>query len=290
MKEMSIKNLLNQATFVLRNNSTTPHLDAELLLCHVLQQDRTYLFSHHDLVLTQTQHQQWQRLIAKRQQQIPIAYLLGQKEFWNLQLQVNEHTLIPRPETELLVELILSLCRGEYFSSALATRLELVRCLDLGTGSGAIALALAKEHPHWHITATDISLQALRVAQSNAEKNSIHNVTFVHSDWLSNVHGKFDIIVSNPPYLDKQDPHLIYEEIRYEPRSALVADNNGLADIEKIIADARDYLKSGGYLLIEHGCAQGGSLKALFESYNYASIETVQDLQGLDRVTRASFI
>ena len=276
----NIKTLLEQAAAQLALSSKTPRLDAELLLCHVLKKERAYIFSHPERTLSSDEYQQWQNLFVQRCLQVPIAYLLGEKSFWNLDLQVNEHTLIPRPETELLVELALG--RGD--PSVLA-RHDVVNVLDLGTGSGAIALAIAKEKPDWKISAIDFSCEALEVAKINAEKNNIHNVEFFQSDWFSKVNNKFDIIVSNPPYLDENDPHLLAEEIRHEPRSALVADKNGLADIEKIIAGARHYLKPEGQLLLEHGCEQGESIRDLFLFYGYCFIKTFTDLAGLERVT-----
>lgn len=276
---MKVKDALDQAGAQLLISSKTPRLDAELLLCHVLKKNRIFLFSHPEKVLSEAECQQWQTLLEKRLLQIPVAYLMGQKSFWDLDLIVNEHTLIPRPETELLVELALG--RG----CRLFARDDVVNVLDLGTGSGAIALALAHEQPHWKISAVDFSLEALNVAKINAEKNNIHNVDFFQSDWFSEVKDKFDIIVSNPPYLDDNDSHLLTEDIRHEPRSALVANKNGLEDIEKITADARSYLKSGGQLLLEHGCEQGESVRELFLNHGYESVKTSTDLAGLERVT-----
>jgi len=273
----NIKILIEQATAQLASLSKTPFLDAELLLAHVLKKNRTYLFSHSEKVLSSDEYEHWQYLIAQRCLQVPVAYLTGEKSFWNLDLMVNEHTLIPRPETELLVEIIL-----EKFGQN-----KNIELLDLGTGSGAIALAIAKEKPHWKISAVDFSADALKVAKMNAEKNNIHNVEFFQSDWFFSIKNKFDIIVSNPPYLDEHDPHLLTEEIRHEPRSALVANKKGLADIETIVDEARFYLKSGGALLVEHGCEQGETVRDLFAFYGYEEIETLLDLAGLERVTLA---
>lgn len=275
-----IKTLLEQAAIQFALLSKTPRLDAELLLCHILKKDRVYLFSHPEKILSRDEHQQWKNLLEQRCLQVPIAYLVGQKSFWDLDLLVNEHTLIPRPETELLVELALG--RGD---PPVVARHDVVNVLDLGTGSGAIALAIAKEKPDWKITAVDFSLEALKIAKINAEKNNIHNVDFFQSDWFSEVKNKFDIIVSNPPYLAENDPHLLTEEIRHEPRSALVANQNGLEDIEKIIADARQHLKLEGRLLFEHGCEQGATVRGLFSLYGYHSVKTFTDLAGLERVT-----
>ncbi|MES2204244.1 MAG: peptide chain release factor N(5)-glutamine methyltransferase [Pseudomonadota bacterium] len=277
---MRIDLLLHHATACLTEVSETARLDAEVLMCYVLKKDRAYLFAYPEKNISLDEYQQWQDLLAQRCLQVPIAYLVGEKSFWNLDLQVNEHTLIPRPETELLVELVLG--RGDPFVVA---RHDIVRVLDLGTGSGAIALAIAKEKSNWKISAVDFSEAALKIARINAEKNNIHNVEFFQSNWFSKVQNTFDIVVSNPPYLDENDPHLLTEEIRHEPRSALVASKDGLADIENIIRDARDYLKADGYLLIEHGCTQGKKVRELFMLYNYQSVTTAQDLAGLDRVT-----
>ncbi|MBP9725967.1 MAG: peptide chain release factor N(5)-glutamine methyltransferase [Gammaproteobacteria bacterium] len=277
----NLKNLLEQATTQLAASSKTPRLDAELLLGYILQKDRVYLFSHPEYDLSFQEHQQWRHLLSQRCLQIPVAYLIGQKYFWNLDLQVNQHTLIPRPETELLVELVL--CRGD----RLVAQGDAVNVLDLGTGSGAIALALAHERPNWKISAVDFSEDALKIAKINAAKNNIFNVEFFHSDWFSTFVNdeKWDVIVSNPPYLDENDAHLITEEIRHEPREALVSKKNGLADFEKIIADARYYFKPGGQIFLEHGCAQGEAVRELFLLHGYGSVETSRDLAGLERVT-----
>lgn len=270
----NIKTLLEEVTAQLASLSKTPRLDAELLLAHVLKKNRTYLFSHPEKILSYDEYEDWQCLMAQRCLQVPVAYLTGEKSFWNLDLAVNEYTLIPRPETELLIEIIL-----EKFGHN-----KNIELLDLGTGSGAIALAIAKEKPHWKISAVDFSANALKVAKTNAERNNIHNVEFFQSDWFSQIKNKFDIIASNPPYLDEHDPHLLTEEIRHEPRTALVANKKGLADIETIADQARFYLKSGGALLIEHGCTQGEMVRQLFLKSSYLSVKTLTDLAGLERV------
>lgn len=279
MKDTSIKKLLNDAKMILSNCSTTPSLDAELLLAYLLEKDRTYLFSHPEKILSHDEYQNYQQLLEKRSQQVPIAYLIGKKSFWNLDLHVNEYTLIPRPETELLVELALSSCGGEWRS---------LSCLDLGTGSGAIALAIAKEKPQWKITAVDISVEALKVAEKNAKQNNVDNVMFMQSHWFSSLTAKFDVILSNPPYLDAHDPHLLREEIRYEPRGALVANDHGFADIENIIFNACNYLQPNGQVFIEHGYEQGSRVRELFTYYGYQSIKTFQDLAGLERISCGS--
>lgn len=283
MKKNNIKNLLIEAKAFLKDSSNTASLDAELLLSYLLNKPREYLFSHSEENLSDAFCEKWNQWLSKRKQGIPIAYLLGQKEFWGLMLHVNEHTLIPRPETELLVELILNdREKGE----------ACLTCLDLGTGSGAIALALAKEKPNWNIVAVDISPQALNTAKNNAKKQGLDSIVFIESDWFSNLDlnewaGKFHIIVSNPPYLDHLDPHLLTEEIRYEPRQALIANKSGLGDIEKIIKQAPFYLKPKGYLFIEHGSNQGEAVRSLFISQGYHEVASVCDLAGLERVSYA---
>jgi release factor glutamine methyltransferase len=205
----------------------------------------------------------------------PVAYLIGHREFWSLTFAVNRATLIPRPETELLVETALQL----------AKRIDTpgLRLADLGTGSGCIALALAHERPHWLITAADISMNALKTAQRNARRLAIGNVAFVRNDWLSGLAPEiFDIIVSNPPYIRAGDPHL--RGIAHEPATALVAGPDGLADIRRIVADARTRLKPGGLLLLEIGHDQSAAVTDLMQAAGYVDIEFKHDLAGIPRV------
>jgi release factor glutamine methyltransferase len=250
-------------------------LDAEILLAFMLQVERTHLWAWPEKEVTLAQEKSFEVLVKRRVSGEPIAYMLGHKEFWGLTLKVNQHTLIPRPETELLVELVFKKF-GE------KTQLSV---LDLGTGSGAIALALASEKPAWKITALDNSSEALAVAKSNAQDHALSNVAFVCSDWCSTLGltQRFDVIVSNPPYIDAQDHHL--DALNFEPRSALVAEKNGLQDFEKICEGAKLHLKENGLLLFEHGFEQGDAVQALLKANDFHSIETVNDLAGLARVT-----
>ena len=209
----------------------------------------------------------------------PLAYILGYKYFWDQKLKVTQDTLIPRADTEILVQVVLD--------SILRESADL-RILDLGTGTGAIALALAGELPKAQITAVDFSVKALEIAKENAVSNSIANVELTQSDWYRNLKAmEFDIIVSNPPYIDNDDDDIDIEVKAYEPASALFADDNGLADIEKIISQAKDFLVPNGSLYIEHGYTQSADVQTIFKKYSFISIETIQDLNGRDRCSKA---
>ncbi len=254
------------------SHSDTPRLDAEVLLCHVLDVTRSYLYAWSDKVITANNYNQFQELLEHRIKGVPIAYIIDNKEFWSLDLQVSENTLIPRPETELLVELVLA--RLDLNSQA--------KVIDLGTGSGAIALAIAKERANCNVIATDKSTTALAIAKQNAKKLGLERVKFLQSDWLNNL-GIADIIVSNPPYIATTDPHLNQGDVQHEPRTALVAGYDGLADIRTIIAQAPNHLTAGGCLLLEHGYDQATAVRDLLKQFKF--VETYQDLAGLDRVT-----
>jgi len=269
----TIQTLLQTASTSLMPASETPRLDAELLLTHVLKKTRTYLHTWIEEKIIASDVENFFSLIRERQQGKPLAYLTGHKAFWSLDFSVTEATLIPRPETELLVELILHHVVGEKKQLA-----------DLGTGCGAIALSLAFEKPDWQIYATDKSRAALSVAQLNAERFALNNVIFREGDWCQALPKMlFDVVVSNPPYLASSDEHL--RALSYEPHSALVAKDGGLADIQCIIAGAKAFLKSNGHLMIEHGCTQGEVVRRLFAGHQYEQVETIQDLAGLERVT-----
>lgn len=250
-------------------------VDAELLLLHVLDKPRSWLIAHADDVLDPPLVEAYEALLARRQAGEPVAYIVGRRGFWSLDLEVTPATLIPRPETELLVELALTrLPRGQ------------ARVADLGTGSGAIALALAHERPHAHVVATDASAAALAVASRNAARLGIGNVTFMRGDWLAPLGDRrFDMIVSNPPYIEANDPHLVRGDLRFEPIDALASGCDGLDDIRRIVEGARAHLAPHGWLLFEHGWNQGPVVQALLREMGYVDVFTAQDLERRDRVS-----
>lgn len=251
-------------------------VEAERLLMHALQRDHAWLFAHAGDPLPDEALQQYETLLARRMQGEPVAYLLGRRGFWTLQLETTPAVLIPRPETELLVEQAL-------------TRIPIdrsVRVADLGTGSGAIALAIATERPRAQVVATDSSDQALAVARANADTHEISNVEFRCGDWLSPLaRERFDLIASNPPYIAADDPHLRQGDLRFEPLRALASGSDGLDAIRAIARDAPSHLLPGGWLLLEHGWEQGEAVRALLRAAGFIEIVTECDLEGRDRVT-----
>jgi release factor glutamine methyltransferase len=276
---LTVAQAIAWATHTLKNTSDSPKLDAEVLLLHVLDKPKSYLFTWPEAELTEVQLSTFKKLIAERETGHPVAHLVGVREFWSLELEVNNSTLIPRPDTETLVEKALNL--------DLPTNAKM---LDLGTGTGAIALSLASEQSNWQITAVDYSEQAVALAKRNQQKHALNNVTIMQSDWFSAVpNQQFDLIVSNPPYIDALDEHLSQGDVRFEPKSALVAPDNGMADIKLIIEQARQYLAPNGYLLIEHGYQQALLLQEFFAQMAYSNILTIKDMAGCDRVTMAQW-
>lgn len=273
----SITDSLAQAQQHLTAVSDSARLDAELLLAQVLQQSREYLHTWPERPLTPAQDEAFTTLIYKRRDGWPVAYLLGHQAFWTLDLLVTPATLIPRPETELLVETVLQLGKPDQPQTI----------LDLGTGSGAIALAIAREQPHWQIHAVDVSNEALDIARSNAQRHQIHNITFHHSNWLASLPGdlRADIIVSNPPYIAKRDPHLQQGDVRFEPATALVAGVDGLNAIRTILATCHGHLQNNGWLLIEHGYDQAHAVAQLFSLQDFTQIQQHTDLAGHIRVS-----
>lgn len=263
--------------------SPTPRLDAELLLAHTLNKPRSYFFTWPEALLTTEQITNFQNLVEQRKAGIPVAYLIGHREFWSLQLKVTEATLIPRPDTELLVELALK----QDLSKATNDMLKL-SVADLGTGTGAIALALAKEHPNWKVTAIDKSPEALAVARENAISNNISNVDFTEGSWCSPLEdASMDMIVSNPPYIRSDDPHLNEGDVRYEPMTALISGTDGLDDIRTIARESLQTLKPGGLLLLEHGYDQGEAVQNILSLAGFTQTRTEMDLAGHDRVSLA---
>ncbi len=272
----NIQQLLRWGQTNLSGSSVSSSLDAELLLCYILNCSRVFLYSHPEKVIDDESIQAFHRLIGTRKTGYPIAYLTGRKHFWSLELEVNEHTLIPRPETELLVELGLEKIK----------LIENPKIIDLGTGSGAIALAIANERPDAKIIAIDMSFSALCIAQKNQIHHQLDQVQFVCADWFDTIvqDEYFDLIVSNPPYIADCDPSLS-SDIRFEPQQALSSGAQGLDDIKHIISEARTFLKPNGWLLLEHGYDQRDSIKSQFCNQNYKSICCWKDHAELDRVS-----
>ena len=262
---------------LLAPSSESAKLDAQVLLLHILQKPHSYLFTWPEHELNAEQQQQFNTFCQRRLNGEPVAHITGQREFWSLSLEVNATTLIPRPDTETLVEQALEV-----------TVPATAKVLDLGTGTGAIALALGSEMPNWQITAVDRVSDAVALATRNQQRLAINNVHVKQSNWFSELHGeKFNLIVTNPPYIESSDIHLNQGDVRFEPLSALVADDCGMSDIKQIITQSRDYLLSNGYLLIEHGFEQGEAVRHFFEKMAFVNIKTVKDLGNNDRVTLA---
>lgn len=269
-----IGRVLKQGAATLTSDSA--QLDAELLLAHTLQRSRTWLHTWPDKTITPEQMATFELLLERRQQGEPIAHILGQQSFWSLELKVTADTLIPRPDTELLVEQALSLIPTD----------QPWQIADLGTGTGAIALAIASERSNVSIIATDRSEAALAVAKENAATHRIENVTFRYGSWFEPLQGEqFELILSNPPYIATEDPHLAGGDVRFDPNSALTAGCDGLDDLHHIIEKAPTYLKPGGRLIVEHGYDQGNAVRSLFEQHHYQHIATQRDLGGQERIS-----
>lgn len=250
-------------------------LEADLLLRHALGVDRAWLYANGDRQLDDSTEQHFCELVAQRYGGQPIAYITGVREFWSLPLQVSPDVLIPRPDTELLVEVALSFIPEN----------TPYRVADLGTGSGAVALAIASERPGCEVHATEISPAALKIAQSNGDQLLPGRVAFNLGSWFEPLETRFDLVVSNPPYIDADDCHLEEGDVRHEPRSALTPGEDGLAAIREIAPRAKEYLLPGGMLAFEHGFDQGAAARRVLEDWGYVNIETHQDLEKRDRVT-----
>lgn len=271
---MRIDALLQSATDTLNASSTSARLDAEILLAHALQKNRSYLYTWPEVEPSASQIEAFEAMVAQRLAHYPVAYSIGYQEFWSLTLKVSPDVLIPRSDTELLVETALEKLQS----------IQTPKILELGTGSGAISLALATERPDASIVATDLSMAALTVAMENQQSLCIDNIRFLRSDWFREIEATgFDLIVSNPPYIDPEDVHLT-TSIRYEPLSALTAPEQGLADLATIIQAAKPYLRQTGWLMLEHGYDQGTAVSALLNHQGYENISCLSDLAGNDRI------
>lgn len=279
MKSLTIAQCIQQSA-QLAMVSDTSRLDVEIILAHILQKSRTYLFTWPEKMLTELESNLFSDLFSRRLRGEPVAHIIGMREFWSLPLMVNNSTLIPRPDTELLVEVALDLFIHDDNN---VTR----RLLDLGTGTGAIALALASEKKSWQCIAVDKESAAVELAEKNRMALNLCNVRIQQSDWFSELASvtQFDVILSNPPYIDPLDPHLIAGDVRFEPLSALVANNKGLADLEFIVTHAKNYLLQDGWLLVEHGYDQANAVRNFFKRNAYLEIKTKRDLGGSERVT-----
>lgn len=253
----------------------TAALDAELLLAETLGETRTWLYTWSDRELSAEDEAAYRALLLRREQGAPVAHILGRREFWSLDLLVSPATLIPRPETELLVETALELLSE-----------SAQRIVDLGCGTGAIALALASEREAWQILASDRIAEAAALAEKNRQRLNLNNVAVIQGDWAEALAAQcWEMVISNPPYIDQDDHHLQQGDVRFEPLSALVAENKGLADIEVIALQSRRLLVSGGYLLLEHGYQQKAAIQTALLEQGYADVRTLKDLAGLDRLT-----
>lgn len=254
----------------------TARLDLEVILAHTLQKNRVYLYTWPEKEVTGQQYQDFISMVERRKAGEPVAHIIGQREFWSLPLSVNPSTLIPRPDTEIMVETVL-----QTFSPT--TSLSM---LDLGTGTGAIGLALASECKAWVVTAMDYSLEACSLAKKNAKSLNLKNVHIFCGRWLEAIgFAKFNLIVSNPPYIRENDPHLSQGDVRFEPLSALTSGKDGLDDIRVILSTSRKHLEEGGVLFLEHGFDQAEEVRALFLAEGYHSVSTVVDYGGNPRIT-----
>lgn len=278
---MTIKSYLANAISHL--NGEEANIDARLLLQHLLNVNHAWLIAHADDPLTLDQQATFEALLQRRLNGEPIAYIIGEREFYGLNLKVTPDTLIPRPDTETLVEATLKKISLNMTQSTPSFPL---RILDLGTGTGAIALAIAKHCTQTQVTAVDFSESALCIACENADTLAIKNVIFLQSNWFAELKNQtFDFIVSNPPYIEASDPHLSQGDLRFEPRTALASGTDGLDDIRHIISHASNHLNAHGWLILEHGYDQAKEVANLFAMAEFKNIQHVKDLAGINRVT-----
>jgi release factor glutamine methyltransferase len=277
----TVEQLLSIAIQQINKTSPTARLDAEILLAFSLNKSRTWLRTWPEQRVDQSVSNHFNQLIEQRHQGLPIAYLTGQREFWAHTFQVSKDVLIPRPETELLVEHCLQII--------LPDQPQLI--LELGTGSGAIAISIAAEHPQAQITATDISQPALEIARINADSAEVSNIQFLQSDWFNNIDKRsFTLIISNPPYIEQNDPHLQQGDVRFEPQLALTSGGDGLRDIQIIAQQAHSYLATDAFLALEHGYNQSHAVAQILSNNHYSNIKSHCDLQGNPRITIAQYI
>jgi release factor glutamine methyltransferase len=280
-QDLSIRQYLEDGSAILSRISDSPRLDAELLMGLVLRKPRAYLHAWPDRDLTLPQAGLYERLLRRRFAGEPIAYITGVREFWSMPLRINPHVLIPRPDTELLVERALERLPAD----------EDTRLLDLGAGSGAVALAIARERPRCQVVGVDISHFALEVARLNTSIQKLGNVEFRESNWFDAVRGeKFHVVVGNPPYVAEDDPHLERGDVRFEPRVALEAGEGGMDAFRAILDRAHNYIYRQGWLLLEHGPDQHMPLRRLLEAQHYYDITVHKDAAGHDRVTECRFV
>jgi len=282
MSNVSYQYILQQAKSRLSTVSNeSVCLDVEVLLAHAANFSRAQLWTHAEQPIKPTVLQLFERLLQRRMNGEPVAYILGEKEFWSMMLRVTPDTLIPRPETECLVEEVLK-CADH----------TTIRVLDLGTGTGAIALALSRERPAWQITAVDISAAALEIAKYNAQKHAISNIIFLQSDWFSVIDttSQFHIILSNPPYIRNNDPLMAQGDVRFEPKQALLAGEQGLDAYQQIITQSKFFLLPQGYLLLEHGYNQASVIQSLLQQSDFCNIQTTTDYAGIERITKAQML
>ncbi len=276
----TVDQLLSAATHRLFLNSESARLDAEILLAHVLKRSRTWLRTWPDCNITRTKITTFNQLVAQRQNGIPVAYIVGQRDFWLHSFHVTPDVLIPRPETELLVEQCLRIISQHKYH----------KMLELGTGSGAISISIGAEKPDIEITATDISPAALAIASKNATHAAVSNIHFIQSDWFLDIPKQpYHLIISNPPYVEQDDEHLTQGDVRFEPRLALTSGRDGLRDIRIITHQARQYLGSNSYLALEHGYNQANAVKRLLSTNQFFNIKHYNDLQNHPRTTIAQY-
>jgi len=263
---------LNQIKLLSQSSTLSSQLDIELLVLHLLNIDKNVLYRDNPSFTEETCNE-LKDLIKRREKGEPLAYLTNKIGFWNLSLYVDNKVLVPRPETETLVQNIL-----ETFDS------KQIKVLDLGTGSGAIGLSLAKERTNWEVVCSDMSLEAIKVTKKNMLTNSL-NISLVNSNWLAAFKDEcFDLIVSNPPYINPSDPRVLSDGLKFEPIEALVSDCGGFKDIEQIVKESSKTLNNSGYLFLEHGYDQSDEVVSIFENYDFSQIRTFKDLNGDDRV------